>query len=422
MEIFLGGEMSKIYITDYLQKLSLLEKNLGAKTNYQILEPFTLNSQDIIGIQSAGKKIANFIGLTDLTFIIATTKQKKNVGGHIELNNEKNVFIELSPDTLKFPESILASLSHEITHKYLHIHNLKFDNTYENEVLTDIAAVFLGIGKLILNGCECKRTYEEYASGGTKVITETIKTGYLSREQIAFVYLLTCSMRKISSDTYESNLNKDAINVLRCCRNQYNFYFNSRFHNPETNNKSIECLSSAVRKNQFILSDIDINLLYLQNVLSKTMNSFLQENHQKLNKLFIKSTQLTDQKQEDPCLRYIYSLQTEEYIRDAINEINSFSKKAICYKKIILKFVNSIMNSNIFLLSSLKLNAEMFNIIVCRNCEAKLRLPGNKTSLLAKCPTCQYQFIASTSLRFNENFKKQKSFIKKIKKIFNRTK
>ena len=60
-----------------------------------------------------------------------------------------------------------------------------------------------------------------------------------------------------------------AINVLRCCRNQYNFYFNSRFHNPETNNKSIECLSSAVRKNQFILSDIDINLLYLQNVLSK---------------------------------------------------------------------------------------------------------------------------------------------------------
>ena len=197
--------MSKIYITDYLQKLSLLEKNLGAKTNYQILEPFTLNSQDIIGIQSAGKKIANFIGLTDLTFIIATTKQKKNVGGHIELNNEKNVFIELSPDTLKFPESILASLSHEITHKYLHIHNLKFDNTYENEVLTDIAAVFLGIGKLILNGCECKRTYEEYASGGTKVITETIKTGYLSREQIAFVYLLTCSMRKISSDTYESN-------------------------------------------------------------------------------------------------------------------------------------------------------------------------------------------------------------------------
>ena len=49
--------MSKIYITDYLQKLSLLEKNLGAKTNYQILEPFTLNSQDIIGIQSAGKKL-----------------------------------------------------------------------------------------------------------------------------------------------------------------------------------------------------------------------------------------------------------------------------------------------------------------------------------------------------------------------------
>jgi hypothetical protein len=73
--------MPEIFANDYLSKIIMLEKKIGAKTSYNILEPFPINSRDILSIQNAGKRIANFIGLEDKTFIIATAKQKENVGG-----------------------------------------------------------------------------------------------------------------------------------------------------------------------------------------------------------------------------------------------------------------------------------------------------------------------------------------------------
>jgi hypothetical protein len=293
-------------------------------------------------IQSAGKKIANFVGISDLTFIIATAKQKKNVGGHIELNEEKNIFIELSPNTSKFPESVLATLAHEITHKYLHIHNVRFNAEYENEIFTDIASVFLGFGKLMLNGCECQNIRKEYDSDATKEITESLKTGYLDRNQIAFVYLLTCAMRKIPLDKYEEGLNDKAMKVLRNCQNQYSCYFDSCFHDSKAKDKSAEYLNSAVRKNQSILSDIDIGILYLKAACINIIDSFLNRNHQRLNKIIMESSSFMNDNEQDPCLRFLNSLKIEERVKKTISEIDDYSVKATNYQNSIKKLINFI--------------------------------------------------------------------------------
>ena len=48
--------MSKVLTDDYIKKITLLEKRVGKRTSYQTLEPFFLNSGDVIAIQSAAKK------------------------------------------------------------------------------------------------------------------------------------------------------------------------------------------------------------------------------------------------------------------------------------------------------------------------------------------------------------------------------
>jgi len=81
--------MLDISIEEYIRKVAFLEKFLGIKTQYQILDPFPLYPKDIIGIQNVGKIIANFIGLSDYAFVISINKLEKNTGGRIGLEYDK---------------------------------------------------------------------------------------------------------------------------------------------------------------------------------------------------------------------------------------------------------------------------------------------------------------------------------------------
>ena len=141
-----------------------------------------------MSIQNAARKIGDFIGLNDVKFIVIITAQQENVGGKIELiRGQKEVIIEVSKETVKYEAALLSTLAHEITHKFLNEKGLSVGDgiihQYENEILTDIATVFLGLGKIMLNGCECRREYEDRMGRTTEIFT----TGYLNMEQLSFV-------------------------------------------------------------------------------------------------------------------------------------------------------------------------------------------------------------------------------------------
>jgi hypothetical protein len=409
-----------------MQKIILLEKQVGAKTGYQILEPFSLNSTDAIAIQIAAKKIAKFIGMNDYIFIIATAKQKENVGGHIELNyGEKKVFVEISDNTLKFNDAILATLAHEITHKYLHINGISCGinsiHKYENEVLTDIAAAFLGLGKLMLNGCECKNVRQESVPNGTKTITNTLKTGYLVRNQLAFAYRLICAMRKIPSSDYERGLSPDSIRSLRDCERDYGDYFDNRFHEPDAKKRSLEYLQSEISNIQSILFNIDKNLLYIQEACVKFVEIFLGKTHKELRVLFVDAQNIAaDDNEYDPCLKFLKSKQFDLSIKNLVFEISKYSSESYQYQKSVTKLTNDMQTiGNLFP----KPSSDMFTIVTCRNDGTKLRLPADKDHLIAQCPKCQYQFVADTSIPLSKevhNIKKD-SLLKNIfKSLFMR--
>lgn len=224
--------MTQISAEDYVQKIALLEKICGPVTTRQMLKPFSLDINDFCETQFAAKKIAGYIGLKGYTFIVTAVECKNGTSGHIDLKRGENeVFIEISNKLVKFGNAAAAILAHEITHTYLYTKGYNYkteaNQKRDNEVLTDVAAVYLGLGKLMLNGCRHQTVHKERWLFFTTSVVEEIRVGPLDMSQLAFVYLLVCAIRKITESEYIQGLSKESIQALQECEKHYGRYFNS---------------------------------------------------------------------------------------------------------------------------------------------------------------------------------------------------
>jgi len=94
-------------------------------------------------------------------------------------------------------QNLLAILAHEYTHHYLHEHRVKKDNVSENEILTEIATAFLGIGQLLIEGYQPITWTSDYynyvlVSGST---VHTMTLGYVTPATIKKAIILATELR-----------------------------------------------------------------------------------------------------------------------------------------------------------------------------------------------------------------------------------
>jgi len=314
-----GREMEP-FIGDYLRKIILLEKQIGAKVGYKSLEPFWVPGTqlgDILKLQGVAKEIADFVGLGGLTFVVSITKQRANVAGRVELNySGNNVFVEISDDMRKFEDAIVATLAHEITHKYMQINGISsgtgLAHEYENEVLTDITAIFLGLGKLMLNGTGEEKTHREEKIDGTHYVTETRRCGYLSRQQLAFVYRLIFAMRGVSKRDMLSNLSPAAKNAVLYCNREYQDYFDPKF---QTDNFRDEVMTTAMKGIDKAVGELDRANELLGSIEEACLHrtkAFLQAKQEKITDLQNDLESLKQDDIYDPCLKFLNSIQLKE--------------------------------------------------------------------------------------------------------------
>ena len=223
--------MSNEWVEAFVDKLVLLELKTSAKVHYRVMPPFNASHYDSLAMQAVARQIAEFIGLKGLTFIVTAAKQEEKVGGRIDLSSGgKEVFIEVDSETMEFPDAVSATLCQEVCHKWLDVHGIRSSTEIDNEILTDISCVFLGLGKIMLNGCGVTCVRHEFVPEGTRTISKKLTTGYLKRDQLAFVYRLVCAMRKIPSSEFMQGLNSEATIAIQRCDSAYADYYAPRFH------------------------------------------------------------------------------------------------------------------------------------------------------------------------------------------------
>lgn len=323
-----SGCTTEPLVADYLRKITMLEKQIGDKVGYKQLKPFWVPGThfgDVIRLQGAARKIAEHVGLDNFTFVISIAKQKENVAGHIELNYSGNdVFIEMSHEMVNFEDGVVATLAHEIAHKYMQIHSITtgvgLAHKFENEVLTDITAVFLGLGKFMLNGAEEEKTHQEEKFDGTNYITRTQKCGYLSRWQLAFVYRLICAMRGISRQDMLSDLSPAAKSAVTFCENDYREYFDSKFQTDDFREQALAIATKDIEKARAELCRANERLEIVQEACVDRVKAVLQVKHDRITSLKNDLESLTHDEIYDPCLRFLNSIHLEKRARQIQSE------------------------------------------------------------------------------------------------------
>ena len=382
--------MTETFVLSFVDKLILLEQKTGLNVHYRLMPPLSGPFDDCISIQKVARQIADSIGLTQFNFIITFAKQKKNVGGHIDLSTRgREVFIEIDPDAKPFPDSVGATLCHEICHKWLQVMGISSPIEMDNEILTDITTIFLGFGKIMLNGCEVKKVTRE----GETTSTQTRTSGYLKRDQLAFAYRLVCAMRNVPFAEYISGLNREAADSIRACDRSFGHYYSDRFHQVQT---ITEATRSVQRENVFQqrqLAELNKHLEYIKQSFCETVDAFLVRAHGTGQKLCQKAETIAGVSDHDPALQFLRSIRKNhelEQLAGEIAEVGSRTQDLLWDLKVIARHLWQ--NNSRFPQPSVT----MFNIVKCPQDGTKLRLPQNSADLIVSCPTCRYRFAYNT--------------------------
>ena len=312
--------MPDLFINDYINKISLLEKRIGAYVGYKPMEHFWVPNHgfiDPLRLQGAAREIASFLGLSQYTFLITVTKQKGNTAGKIELKYSGNdVFVEISEDVQTFEDAVIATLAHELTHKYMQIKGISLGtNTvqeYENEVLTDITTIFLGLGKFLLNGCNNQRTYQEYRGVEKYEVTKTMKIGYLTQKQMAFVYRFICSMRGISKEDMLSNLNREAKDAVLGCEYYAGEYFNLDFKSENYRKVITDVTCNQLSQLQNRLDEVEEEINFVDSGVRRLRNrvKVIKENAIALRS---ELEYITKSSSHDPCMKFLEGVRIEQW-------------------------------------------------------------------------------------------------------------
>lgn len=137
----------------------------------------------IIETQHIAKSIARQYQLNVNTISVSFDDNLK-AGGTVELHNGYDFFIEINRKYIENPIKIIAILAHEIAHIYLQKRDIRFEDSHENEILTDTTAAFIGFGYALL---------KSYNTEVTRVgnVTKTEKLGYLNCRELAYITALS---------------------------------------------------------------------------------------------------------------------------------------------------------------------------------------------------------------------------------------
>ena len=157
------------------------------------------------------------IGMQQYRPIIRFLAEKGNTAGHIELNDTESlgVYITIGANHKGKSKEVLCILVHELCHKVLHAKIFQAFSRDQNEVFTDLAAIYCGFGIQILNGCY-KRTneWQVISYSFTRHVSRKQAIGYLSFKNYAFAYLLMCSVYGVGKQVYKSELDEVSLKAL----------------------------------------------------------------------------------------------------------------------------------------------------------------------------------------------------------------
>jgi len=154
-----------------------------------------LESGDEGDLQRVASRIAAHVGIISVPTVRYDwgLKMEPEVAGQIR-SDSRVAYVQIPFFYVGRRYSLGGILAHEVTHQLLYSRHISLEDPNENEFFTDLTAVFVGLGKLLLNGA--------LDQGG--------RLGYLSPDLIAYSLKKMCHVHTIDIEIALENLTGEA--------------------------------------------------------------------------------------------------------------------------------------------------------------------------------------------------------------------
>lgn len=128
-------------------------------------------------LNQEAKRMMDYVGLTSYVPKCNFCTLEEGTGGNTKCcNSNIKVEINVSSKYQNNLEATLAVLAHEICHKYLYVHGLYNPIEVINEIFTDLCTMYVGFGKIIVNGYITESKSEVRTD---KYVHTSVNTNYL---------------------------------------------------------------------------------------------------------------------------------------------------------------------------------------------------------------------------------------------------
>jgi len=152
-------------------------------------------------VQSVARKVANHFCLEATTFIVEIDQSLQSAA-QVEVTSNKEIFVKYKPGDFLDTVELVPVIAHEVAHVFLDRSGLRFSDTFENEVLTDVTISCLGFGHSYLSA-QRRFTFKVDRS---KSEERTSTFGYITPSEIGFVL----SVRQcITGENMENTITSD---------------------------------------------------------------------------------------------------------------------------------------------------------------------------------------------------------------------
>jgi hypothetical protein len=192
------------------------------KKNYLITDENISFSNPVDYATELARRIAANIGINIRQVVIGFSGSLSSAA--IVQREGIDYFIEIDNWFMEHKMSIAACLSHEFSHVFLKDNNLEiYNDTENNEKYTDLMAICLGMGALLLNGLNPCEKYEKEGENTIKK-EKGIKT-YLSYDELGYSMALYAHAKGISRESVEELL---SVNARNCFNNGFSAYLSRK--------------------------------------------------------------------------------------------------------------------------------------------------------------------------------------------------
>ena len=167
---------------DHLDDVQGAIRELYARLSGPVVKAFgTLALPDAGPLTEAAAAMTRHLGIGDVRVVVGFGPLGGHVG-EVELAPGPEYVVTLSPHYRDDPRDAPAVLAHEVTHVFLHRHGIRHADLARNEILTDTAALYLGLGHPMLAAYRVDVVQGTYTRRRT-----TSRVGYLTPPEMGYV-------------------------------------------------------------------------------------------------------------------------------------------------------------------------------------------------------------------------------------------